>query len=36
MAVFAQINVCPKEGMMILFHSFVKHPVKPNRGEEEC
>jgi len=30
-----QINVRPKEGMMILFRSFVKHAVKPNQSEDE-
>jgi len=29
------INVQPQEGMMILFRSFVKHSVKPNRIKEE-
>jgi len=27
--------ITPKEGMMILFRSFVKHSVKPTRGNEE-
>jgi uncharacterized protein (TIGR02466 family) len=27
--------ITPKEGMMVLFRSFVKHSVKPTRGKEE-
>ncbi len=29
------MSITPKEGMMILFRSFVKHSVKPTRGNEE-
>lgn len=30
-----QINLVPKEGLMVLFRSFVKHAVKPNKRAEE-